>query len=167
MAKRRSPFRLRFRKSLTLIPGLLKLTLNKRSWSLNLTIGPYSRSWGSLRTTSGIDLPGQQGLSLGKEHATRNDTFTYATLWGVATILVVALHALIDLTRLYPVAYFQDCDRSGHPLIWTGILIVAELAGVWKWRRRWQATLLMLTAGTVANWLVWSWLIGGSLTCGT
>jgi hypothetical protein len=52
----------RFRKSLTIIPGVLKWTVSKKSTSLNLNLGLFSRSWGTRGTTTTLDLPGTSGL---------------------------------------------------------------------------------------------------------
>lgn len=56
-----------FRKSIPLIPGLLFLNINRRSWSISLRLGPVHRTWGSKATTTSMDFPGP----LGYRHVTR------------------------------------------------------------------------------------------------
>lgn len=50
-----------FRKSIPLVPRLLYLNLNRRSWSISLRLGPLNRTWGSRATTTSFDLPGPLG----------------------------------------------------------------------------------------------------------
>lgn len=51
-----------FRKSFTVIPGILKYNVNARSRSWTLRIGPFSRTWSSTgRRTTAVNLPGPVG----------------------------------------------------------------------------------------------------------
>lgn len=52
----------RFRKSLTIIPGVLRWTVSKKSTSLNLNLGIFSKSWGTRGSTTTIDAPGTTGI---------------------------------------------------------------------------------------------------------
>jgi hypothetical protein len=56
-------FRLRFRKTIPLIPKVFYITINKKSISWNLRLGPYSRTWGKNHTISTFDAPGEYGAS--------------------------------------------------------------------------------------------------------
>lgn len=159
-----SRFRLRFRKSFTVIPKVLKFTVNKKSWSLNFTLGPYSRSWGNRRSTSGVDLPGEYGLSMRKEHR-RTEKFDYGGIWTVLTVLVVLLHTAIGLTRLYVWPALADCTTTGHPALLTLCLLAAELLIVWKIRHKLITSVVLLTAGSVAYWMAWSAAVGPSIHC--
>lgn len=57
----------RFRKSFTIIPGILKWTVSKKSTSLNLNLGIFSRSWGTRGKTTTLDMPGTSGIFWRKE----------------------------------------------------------------------------------------------------
>jgi hypothetical protein len=63
----------RFRKSLTIIPGILKWTVSKKSTSLNLNLGIFSRSWGTRGTTTTLDMPGTSGIFWRSEKRRRKD----------------------------------------------------------------------------------------------
>jgi hypothetical protein len=58
----------RFRKSFTIIPGILRWTVSKKSTSLNLNLGLFSKSWGTRGTTTTIDAPGTTGIFWRREH---------------------------------------------------------------------------------------------------
>lgn len=51
-----------FRKRIAIVPGLLFWTINSRSHSLTLKLGPFSRTWNSKgRRTISADIPGPLG----------------------------------------------------------------------------------------------------------
>lgn len=51
-----------FRKSVPLIPKILYLNINRRSWSISLRLGPIHRTWSTTgRDTTSMDLPGGFG----------------------------------------------------------------------------------------------------------
>lgn len=62
-----------FRKRIALIPGLLYLNLGRRSRSISLKAGPFSRTWSSTgRRTTSVDLPGPLGYRSTRRRTDRN-----------------------------------------------------------------------------------------------
>lgn len=57
----------RFRKSFSIIPGILRWTVSKRGTSLNLNLGIFSKSWGTRQNTTTLDMPGTSGIFWRKE----------------------------------------------------------------------------------------------------
>lgn len=53
---------LTFRKSIPIVPGILFLNVNRRSWSISVRLGPLHRTWSTTgRDTTSFDLPGPLG----------------------------------------------------------------------------------------------------------
>lgn len=155
-------FRWRFRKSFTIIPKLLKFTINKKSWSLNFKLGPYSRSWGSARSTSGIDLPGEYGFYMHKDHRKNHPEAKkggFDALIIVGFFLVWIFHWLLGAFQTWALPFFAD-EKIVHPhfLLW-GLLMIAELSLVWKTRKSLTVLFLFFVLGSVANWILFAWFI--------
>jgi Protein of unknown function (DUF4236) len=145
-------FRLRFRHSFTIIPKFLKFTLNKKSWSLNLTIGPYSRSWGSARSTTTIDAPGALGFSWRDEHSHGDGGFE--SLWILLVVLLLVASLLVQTGLLF----WQTTLAIGPAAAISTGLQLATLCAVFSIRKRgWSVPLtFLLCAAQGAAIVLWA-----------
>lgn len=87
-------FRLRFRKTFPIIPGIFFITINKKSISWNFRFGPYSRTWGKNHTISTLDAPGTFGASWRKTSKKGDDkSFSLFLSIAFAFFGIIALGA--------------------------------------------------------------------------
>jgi hypothetical protein len=143
-------FRLRFRHSFTLIPHFLKFTLNKKSWSLNMTIGPYSRSWGSARSTTTIDAPGALGFSWREEHSHGDGGFD--TLW----ILLIAVFCLLTVPVQTGLLMWQQSLQVGPAAAIAGGAGLGTLLLMLPVKRHWWSLLITaLLCAATAGLILW------------
>jgi hypothetical protein len=161
-----SGLRLRFRKSFTLVPGVLKWTLTRRGASLNLHLLFYSKSWGrGGRRTTTIDAPGRFGLSWRKQRYVKpvpgepSDGFAH-----FFQCLLVLLGFLIGLIRLHGAELFSsNCSLHGHPHYVLATITVAEILIL---NFRGFAGLVVVIGMTYLQWRLYGGLVGPSLHCG-
>lgn len=134
--------RFRFRKSVPLLGRFLTGTISRRSVSLNLRLGIFSRSWGTRGRTTTLDVPGTSGLFFRKEERRRKprdpaEREALAELsrrrrWKLVIWLGIILTALTGLAR-YGLEAIDGCGS------WTGLTPLAILIGLeaaliaWLW----------------------------------
>lgn len=162
-------FRLRFRKSIPIIPKILYVTLNKKSYSINLRLGPYSRSWGNKRSHSTLDMPGELGFSYRKSKE-RPGVTDYTPIWALLAIIITFSLLVVSLIAAY-LPLTRGCHVDGQPalaalLAWAVIAVSAKV--IW-WsggrRRGVLMTVGLLTAGLAATWFLSGALAATQLTC--
>lgn len=155
--------RTRFRKSFTIIPGILKWTISKKGTSLNFNLGPFSKTWGTRGNTTTIDAPGAFGLSWRKEERKgQNGEKGHQAdgshpLWLTGSVVVILLHLLVGLARIY-IHPLATCAREGSPFVTWVLICAAEavLVGlIWGLVPRLRGFLVFLMVLTLASWGMW------------
>jgi len=150
----------RFRKSFTLIPGVLHWTVSKRGASLNLHLLIYSKSWGTGgRRTTTIDMPGTTGMFWRKQQKVKQDPedadegFAHLIqllfFWGLA---------VVSLFRFWIRAHGHTV--TGHPYWWIGGLLAIDLTGFWFLWRSWRPSVgvLGVLLAALVVYLQWQFL---------
>lgn len=173
--------RFRFRKSVNLLPGLLKLTVSRRGVSLNGRLGIFSRSWGTRGRSTTIDMPGTAGIFWRREDRRKAirgaDEFETAflrrrareRLWRRAGTIALVLLGLVLAARLW-LHPFADCSTEGRPGV-TLLVLLGSLYGGWRAAVRSSPRLagplgLALAFALVpVGWWLYGAFIAGALTC--
>lgn len=127
---------LRFRKQFPLLGKFLHWTISKRGVSLNMHMGPFSRSWGTMGNTTTLDAPGHLGFSWRKQtrrhHMSAAEHEALVTGHRGETGLIFAM-PLVILAGLIEAAHiwlhpFSHVTVTGHPLtalvLTLGVLVV-------------------------------------------
>lgn len=163
---------LRFRKSIVLIPGILKFTLSKKGYSLNLNLGFFSKTWGSMRNTTTIDAPGHLGLSWRKEERRKkaapgepSDGFAHAF-----QVFLMFGGALVGLARLHAATLGKTCAFTGHPHFLLAAMLGAQLGLFWflwnSWRPFRGILGVVLSLGACyLQWRLYGALVAPSVDC--
>lgn len=123
----------RFRKSFDIIPGMLRWTVSKRGFSLNLHLGIYSKSWGTGgRRTRTIDVPGTAGFFFRKQTVVKDDPDDPDEGFGhLVQLLLIIGTALIGYGR----ARFGH-PTSSHPYIEVTLITGVGFGALWLlWRQ--------------------------------
>lgn len=167
-----SGMHLRFRKSFPIIPKVLYFTLSKKSVSMQLRLGPFSKSWGSKEDSFAIDAPGELGLGMKKRSRHKHDPDgpkRHRPSRVLAHLVLITL-ALALFARLY-YHLLTDCSLSGHPGITLLVLSVVMIGGfeiLWRAAESVRGPLLFLLA-CASTWVIWTqiypWLINASVHC--
>jgi hypothetical protein len=126
----------RFRKTFPILGKFLHWTVSKKGISLNLHLGPLSRSWGTRGKTTTIDAPGHFGLFWRKQetHSRRHQpeyvaeyahTQARQHLWRWLITVVIVIQTMAELVRAN--VHFQSCRITGHPNIEILIMVAIEV----------------------------------------
>lgn len=164
-------FHAHFRKSFTIIPGLLKWTISKRGVSLNAHAGPLSKSWGTYESETSIDGPGHFGLGWRKtdrrktSHQAKHHPFS-----GFFTISLVGLEAVVLAGRTYLHPLAKSCTPGTHPgtmlLVVLGLQVGALLL-IWTQfpRLRGFVFFLLMVFSLYVEWKLWGHFVGSHIHC--
>jgi hypothetical protein len=176
-------FHFRFRKSFRIMPGV-KGTISRRGASINFHSGLVSKSFGTRRNTTTVDVPGVHGAFWRSEHGHGHHAHGRASaeqrqweheqgkLHRRAHLVhgLMALSALILAGRLFLPALFERCVRHGAalPLLivvivvpWVAIAYGSKHVGMLR-------SPLALIACVVLAWVQWKAygaLIASEMVC--
>lgn len=170
---RRQNFHLRFRKSFPILGKFLQATISKRGLSLNLHLGPLSKSWGTGgRRSTTVDMPGTSGLFWQKRGSHQDDDDAVGEPgagWRFLGKTVLVGVALVEAARLW-VRVGRNCDPAGG-LGWRYLtLTLAGLALLWfasSLSPRLRGVLYFLLALGIGylSWKVYGGWISPSMRC--
>lgn len=159
----------RFRKTFPILGKFLGFTISKKGFSINFRAGVFSKSIGTLRNVTTIDLPGTSGIFFRKERRRRRrprpgDPYLAELerrrAWGRAAAVIIGLSAAISLARinLHPIG---GCELTGHPNLTLAALVALQLGAhaAIKPTLAKRGLLLVLATCAVA-WVAHVWLFG-------
>lgn len=163
---------LHFRKSFPIIPGILKFTVSKRGVSLNLHLGFYSRSWGTVENRTTVDLPGHMGLGLqkvdrhGKHHHGEPEQHEGSRDLSLALIFLTGI-VLLARVYLHPLSH---CTRTGHPLALVLVIVgITYIGYLYLWHElpklRGMLFVGLALALCYADWWLYAHMVASSIHC--
>ncbi len=125
----------RFRKSFPIVPGILRFTISKKGWSVNLNLGIFSKSWGNIRQTTTLDMPGTTGIFWRKEQSTKKSHEEKAQSKVIHSkahkqIFILSLWVTllawgVGLWQIY-IHPFSNCKVEGSPATTFSIFIAIQ-----------------------------------------
>lgn len=174
--------RFRFRKSFTIIPKVLHWTVSKKGASLNLRLGPYSKSWGTRGNSSTLDMPGTSGIFWRKQTSRKKrkagdeeleaaaagfHPWAEGKRWLLGGVILFAAVGYIQL-GVHPL---QTCALHGHPFIWwTVAVVLITIISSWlqrkaSWFHSSGGALILLVPVAVSLIWLWNHLVASSQIC--
>jgi hypothetical protein len=156
-----------FRKSFPIIPKLLYFTISKTGVSMQLHLGPVSKSWGTAQDSLSIDAPGHMGLGFRKTNRKKHDPLAPKT--HKASFSFSIFFFILSAAGLYIRLYYHllnHCTLTDHPAITLGLVIAATIVAfsvLWHLLRPVQGPLFILICWGLI-WLTWAYLFASFIS---
>lgn len=155
MAKR-MPFR--FHKSFPLLGRFIQGTVSKKGVSLNMRMGPLSKSWGTgRRRSTTLDMPGTSGIFWRSQRRASSEEAAQDSrqFWLFASLMIWFFSALVLTGRML---LADSYSTAGLVIILLGQLIALTLARSLLNTRRISSLLIMIGL-IVIGWLLFDTLV--------